>query len=66
MVASGDNFNETIASMLTLVKGNYAGTSFPREGFVFRLRKNWDTPSERYSFKVINNDYLLKKDSKEK
>jgi len=61
LMKSGDSFNETIPSMLEMVKGNYANTSNAREGFVFRLRDNWDS-GFRASFKVINNDYLLKKD----
>jgi len=61
LMTSGDSFNETVSSLLEMVKGNYPNTNTPREGFVFRLKKNWDN-SRRCSFKVINNDYLLKKD----
>jgi len=39
-----------------MAKGTYATTRVPREGFVVR---NTDT-QERVSFKVINNDFLLK------
>jgi RNA ligase (TIGR02306 family) len=61
LMTSGDSFNESVSSLLEMVKGNYPNTNTPREGFVFRLKKNWDN-SRRCSFKVINNDYLLKKD----
>lgn len=61
LMKSGDSFNETVASLLESVKGNYPNTNFPREGFVYRLKNNWDD-EVRCSFKVINNDYLLKKD----
>jgi len=56
---------------LELAKGNYAGTNNRREGIVVRPVCNVDSPtlaglvnmtteSPRLTFKVINNDYLLK------
>ena len=62
LMLSGDKFDETIISLLEKVKGNYPNTNFPREGFVFRLKNDWDVKFKRNSFKVINNDFLLKKD----
>ena len=57
----GDSFNFTIDELFEKVKGNYEGTNNQREGLVFRLAKNWYTPCLRYSFKIISNDFLLKK-----
>lgn len=62
LMLSGDKFDETITSLLEKVKGNYPNTTFPREGYVFRLKNDWDIKNKRSSFKVINNDFLLKKD----
>ncbi len=59
-VFRGDNFNFSVEELLEKVKGVYKNTENPREGLVFRLEKYWDTPSLRASFKVVNNDYLLK------
>lgn len=67
----GDSFNYTqVGPLLELAKGKYNGTKSDREGLVFRLKntdyvsyqKDIGGPSHlvRASFKVINNDYLLK------
>jgi RNA ligase (TIGR02306 family) len=46
---------------LEQAKGNYLGTSNPREGIVIRTRdENAKFGTQRLSFKVINNDFLLK------
>lgn len=57
----GECFNYTIDELFELVKGNYEGTSNQREGIVFRLTRNWYRPNVRASFKIISNDYLVKK-----
>jgi RNA ligase (TIGR02306 family) len=51
----------TIEEFLDLAKGKYASGN-PREGIVVRARDNEYSPSlkGRLSFKVINNDFLLK------
>lgn len=51
----------TIEGFLNLAKGKYA-SGHPREGIVVRARDNKYSPSlkGRLSFKVINNDFLLK------
>jgi len=46
---------------LEQAKGNYLGTNNPREGIVIRTRdENAKFGTLRLSFKVINNDFLLK------
>lgn len=60
IVYTGDNFNFNIKELLKLAQGNYNGTKNPREGLVFRYTNKWFTDDHRYSFKIINNDYLLK------
>lgn len=61
IVEVGDSFNYTLDELIEKSKGIYPGTNIPREGLVYRLQKNWNTEEKRYSFKVINNDYLLLK-----
>lgn len=54
----GDSFNYSILELKAISKGMYEGTKKPREGLVFRSKKNW---AENCSFKIINDDYLLSK-----
>lgn len=55
-----DSFNYTEEQLKELAKGNYEGTSNPREGIVFRLQKDWFVDEEkRYSFKYVNDDFSL-------
>lgn len=66
IIAEGEHFNFTLPELLNMVKGKYPKSKNPREGLVFRL-KNMDNVQVDYlvvrpSFKVINNDYLLKFD----
>jgi len=61
-IARGDAFDLNQAQLLELAKGKYADTKNHREGLVIR---NLDQ-GRRVSFKVINNDYLLKKASADK
>lgn len=53
---------KTVEDLLEMAKGNYDRTNTPREGIVIRPLK--ETYSHllrgRLSFKVVNNDYLLK------
>lgn len=58
----GDAFNYTLEKLLELAKGNYEGTDRRREGLVIRSRENIYSPTLQgpLSFKVINNDFLLK------
>ncbi len=60
VIEKGDNFDYDIDRLLENTKGFYGNTKNPREGLVFRLQKYWDSPTCRASFKVINNDYLIK------
>lgn len=54
IVDQGDNFNYTLAELLEMAKGVYPGTNNVREGLVIRSQ------DQTISFKIINNDYLLK------
>lgn len=59
----GTNFSYNLDGLLELAKGNYANTETPREGVV--IRPLLDMKSEklhwnRLSFKVKNNEFLLK------
>jgi len=60
VVDKGDNFDYDIDGLLEKAKGCYGSTKNPREGIVYRLAKYWDSPTCRASFKVINNEYLIK------
>lgn len=53
----GTDFQHDLKSLLALAEGRYEGTSNLREGIVVRAR------DQSYSFKVLNNDYLLKYES---
>jgi hypothetical protein len=50
----GDSFNFTLEELLEKAKGKYVNTENNREGIVIRSH------DQSISFKVINNDYLLK------
>lgn len=58
----GDNFQYSLEELLELAKGNYAGTTNRREGVVIRAHRQHYSPTlqGRLSFKVLNNDFLLK------
>ena len=51
---------KTVEELIAKSKGNYPGTDGPREGLVYRLKQDWNKDGKRYSFKVINDDYLIK------
>ena len=51
---------KNIDELLLKSKGNYPGTDGPREGLVYRVKKDWNKDGKRLSFKVINDDYLIK------
>ena len=55
-------FDFTLEQLLEMAKGKYDGTKNHREGIVVRpmVETYSDVLSGRMSFKVINNDYLLK------
>lgn len=57
-------FNYTLEELLELAKGKYKNTNNNREGIVIRpIREEYsETLKGRMSFKVINNDYLLKEE----
>lgn len=70
-------FDVSLDNFLLAAKGNYPNTDVIREGIVVRPlieRRSITLKHERFSFKVINNDYLMrhvgqsnkKKDPKEK
>lgn len=61
ILAIDDRFSYTLEELLELAKGNYV-SGHPREGIVIRPLKEMHSESlqGRLSFKVINNDYLLK------
>jgi RNA ligase (TIGR02306 family) len=52
---------KTVEELIEKSKGLYPGTNCPREGLVYRLKKDWNINGKRFSFKVINDDYLLLK-----
>lgn len=67
LIERGDSFNYTLDDLLEIAKGKYDNSTKHREGIVIRLDidnmkdVNKLTRQEReFSFKVINNDYLLK------
>lgn len=55
---------KTVEQLLEKSKGNYPGTDGPREGIVYRLKNDWNKDNKRLSFKVINDDYLIKSKKK--
>jgi RNA ligase (TIGR02306 family) len=60
VMEEGDSFNYTIDELKVKSKGVYVNTKNPREGLVFRLKSDW-YGTKRASFKIINDDYLVKK-----
>lgn len=54
-----EEFDMSLDNFLELAKGYYSGTNNLREGIVVRSSKN-DADGKRVSFKVLNNDFLLK------
>ncbi len=59
----GDNFNLDMPALLEMAKGKYPGTKNRREGIVIRPLKQMRSGAlggSRLSFKVLNNDFLLK------
>lgn len=57
-ILNSDIFIEqSLEELLELAKGKYEGTNNDREGIVIR---SMETIPTRYSFKVVNNDYLFK------
>jgi hypothetical protein len=64
VLESGEAFNYTLDQLLEQVKGAYPDSTNPREGIVYRLQCTDDIPLGRFfcrpSFKLINDDYLLK------
>lgn len=60
----GDKFDYTLEELLEKSKGVYEGTENAMEGLVWRLERFWDTPTIRASFKVINDNYLIKNNKK--
>jgi RNA ligase (TIGR02306 family) len=59
IIEKGDSFNYDIQQLKKLAKGFYPGTKNHREGLVFRLQKDWNQYN-RLSFKIINEDFLIK------
>lgn len=61
-VETVDTFHWTLPELLDMAKGIYPGTNNRREGIVIRPTTEMYSPSlqGRLSFKVVNNDYLLK------
>ena len=51
---------KTVEELIEKSKGNYPDTDRPREGLVYRLKEDWNKDGKRLSFKVINDDYLIK------
>ena len=57
----GEHFNYTLEEMLVKAQGNYpSGTR--KEGIVVRSKQNIGRFNSRISFKVINNEFLLKEE----
>jgi RNA ligase (TIGR02306 family) len=61
VIAEGDSFKFTMDELKAKSKGYYHLTKNSREGLVYRLKKDWHVGGKRYSFKVINDEYLLSK-----
>jgi RNA ligase (TIGR02306 family) len=57
----GDNFNYSLNKMLEKATGCYSSGS-RKEGIVVRSKENIGRFNSRISFKVINNDFLLKEE----
>jgi len=57
---------DSVDAMLEMAKGKYPGTSTDREGIVIRpvVETHSEVLKGRMSFKVVNNDYLLKNEEK--
>ena len=53
----GNSFNYSLEELIEKSKGKYNGTNNCREGLVYRLQNNWNCNNERFSFKVLNEDY---------
>ena len=62
MIMEGNCFfeNTTIKELLEGARGMYVGTRNPREGLVFRPKRETRHNGGRLSFKCVNNDYLEK------
>jgi hypothetical protein len=56
-----DSFSYTLAEMLEKARGKYS-SGMNKEGIVVRSRENIGKYDSRISFKVINNDFLLKEE----
>jgi RNA ligase (TIGR02306 family) len=61
IIEEGESFNFTMDELKLKAKGTYQNTKTPREGLVYRLKKDWREGYKRHSFKVINDDFLLNK-----
>ena len=57
----GDSFNYTLNELLEKAKGKYPGGN-NKEGIVVRSKENIGAYNNRISFKVLNNDFLLKEE----
>jgi RNA ligase (TIGR02306 family) len=62
VIEIGDEFNYTLEQLLDLARGKYKGTNNNREGIVIRSQEFLYSEKLRgpTSFKVINNEYLLR------
>lgn len=62
IVETGDSFNYTVEELLSMSDGVYKQTGRRREGIVVRPQNESRSQviSDRLSFKVLNNKYLLK------
>lgn len=60
VVDKGESFDFTIEQLLQMAKGKYKNSGYDREGLVFRLTDKIYVDGKRASFKIINNDYLMK------
>ena len=60
--ADAEGFEHALERWLELARGLYAGTKNRKEGIVVRplVESHSATLAGRLSFKVINNDFLLK------
>lgn len=60
IIEEGESFNYSLDDLKAKSKGKYPNTQNHREGLVFRLKNVWQNVRSRNSFKVINDDFLLK------
>lgn len=60
VLEEGNSFDYSLPELLELAKGTYETSGKQREGIVVRPQEEMTVSGHRLSFKVLNNDFLLK------